>query len=766
MNPIRFFLLAAAYTFAAAGAFAKAPPKKAPKESPDDAPAPKPDVDAAAFVKAVRHGHAREATTQLIAVLRRECAEGILVWSFFAVACSTADDEQLAELRELLIKDPPDDLDFPMCYAAYTAARFRRYAQQLHDTHAKITLPEPHDPVPEAVAANPELKRAWIAYHRASDAFVNLPLTEPAPATEDQPPRLHAALRQSLAKPEVSAIHRLPAALKAEGPDAQEDPEFNEGSMKQGLLLALLDAHRPAEALGAALHQWHISDWRIGVRDFPGLPEIASYHESVAQFLAAAGLDWEDVYVGALLPAGRGNEVPPPIELSLHDSREILAARGSQRGVQLALAAIRTANLEPHQGLTFLFHLLELRYDEDHEALPPLPRKEKLTKDTRRALIETFGWYLSPERPFEELEETLGHLPRPILAELRPALEKLLRHPSYVVSQRARGVMESAHLSLKGLPLTPPPPPLHIRVLAGDQPVAKTTFTYDFGGLTTFEVTTDAEGWVKVPIADKLHPEQIDSVHLRSIAKTPVKDDHWPGPWLDLTVNVKGEIDRPHTATVATTSLDIALDPQSAVPTTTPAQLALIHAPSAEDLWLEHEPDLTLPFTGTITLDHVPPGPCCIAVSAPGAATYYSKTIDIGKNGATRVVRLERGHEVRLAVTVPKAHDSGHGFHLQFRQNDKPFKAPATTDGKGWTSFPVGKFEAYLEWVEYDGPKPGQKLIRDSSTVPANGLDTDVTGEGTWTHDFEITADSPAMIDLGTFPLMTEEKEDEAKEEK
>src|SRR6185369_8100159 len=72
--------------------------------------------------------------------------------------------------------------------------------------------------------------------------------------------------------------------------------------------------------------------------------------------------------------------------------------------------------------------------------------------------------------------------------------------------------------------------------------------------------------------------------------------------------------------------------------------------------------------------DHVQLGPYAAAITADGttAATFYSKTIDVAKNGSARLFRLEPGHEVRFSIALPAGKDSGAPVYCQIRTYRRP----------------------------------------------------------------------------------------------
>src|SRR5947207_3355960 len=95
-----------------------------------------------------------------------------------------------------------------------------------------------HGHAREATAqAIADLQRAWLPWHHANDAFNTLEAAVPPAAGETKPRPLNAALRQSLAKPDPSAVHLLRAAFDQDDRQVHEESDYGATPMKRGLLL-------------------------------------------------------------------------------------------------------------------------------------------------------------------------------------------------------------------------------------------------------------------------------------------------------------------------------------------------------------------------------------------------------------------------------------------------------------------------------------------------------------------------------------------------
>lgn len=670
-------------------------------------------------------------------------ADHNLATRIFAAACRAASPEELNLLHHLLQSELQNNSTATYEFAAYTQARLRQQVAKAKSERTKITLPPPTAAAPEFIAQDPELRRTWTAWHQAIDPYYTMldRATAANRAENAQPPaKAEETLRKVLAEPKPELIRTLVLHLGNEGVGFSQR-ETTQFPASQGLLWMTTQPALTPECLGAAFRL-------VSGRQALGAPpKPGALRETICDLLGVAGLDWEEVFAGSMLPDGAA-PLARRLTVVVDDMSawQALAARGSPRGVQLGLAVIRKSKLDIVRSMDFIRTALRTSSEEiptniDRARLTRgLPsRMEPLPPEVRDEVLNTLREFLSPERTPTELTQSLRLLPKELQTTMADPLKKLMHHPSYPIAQQARAMLVALKLVEESAEITAPPPPLRVRVMVDDAPLAsaRVRATTNF---RTVSLSTDADGWVKVPL-----DQELDLAKLRKVTITSelneVPTNEWSGPWVEVSVPVDGKVDQEFTATATTASLEVDIDPTSEFQLSKPARIILTR--NLEIPWRQQD-RLNMPLQDSVTFNRLQRGTYHFEVQADGAARYQSKPVVLGKNGSIRLVRLEPGRNVR--VKIQAADSVMHLGRARLFRNGEAYPMTPNNEYNGWDGLPYGKYEMRLD------PWPGklQALFLGVDGVPKNGYDG-------ITQTFEIKADSPPTVDLGTLTLKAKE---------
>lgn len=660
----------------------------------------------------------------------------------FIAACGAASEAELESLRGILAGMIGKNPSANYALSSYALAYFRTLVTRAKREGTHLVLPPPKFEEPAEIAkGDPEMRRLWLAWSTARDAYNTLlETTQEAnraaltPSTEP----VEETVRHVLAGPKPEFIPELVRHLQtAFSSNSRENIVF---AANRALLLQTLPGKLTSETIGASF------SWVQGRLSLDTSAKPETLRETVCDLLAVAGLDWEEVFAGAMVPTGRQINIVRRAPLIFDDmtSWQALAARGSPRGIRLGLSVIRKTKMDPTRSMEFI--ATALRTGEDSRVavnarapnLRPLPyRTEPLSPEVRDEVLAVLHESIAPERPAAELTLALRTFPRPLLPAMAEPLKKLLHHPSHPIAVQARGLLTIAKLVDENADITPPPPPLRIRVLADDQPLANATLQLS-AQTTAWQRRTDAGGWLEVALDQELEPEKLRFIRIASIVREELSAGaEWPGPWLDIHLPLNGKPGQEYTATAETTSLEVDLDPTSEVQLTKPARIMLTR--EMDSPW-RRMPKVTLSIQDSVTFQHLQRGTYYLEVISEGAARYQSKAIALGKNGSIRLVRLEPGRNVRVKFASPDT--ISHINRCRLLRNGELMTLQPNSDYTGWDGLPFGSYELRMDpW-----PQKGALRLLGIQNIPENGY------EG-FTHKFELNADSPPVVDLGTFNL-------------
>ncbi len=696
--------------------------------------------DLTAEVDKASAGAVAEAIRRLPAVTAEE--DGGAQARLFIAACGAATEDELAQLRPIVSGMLGKNSSANYCFSAYTAAYFRTIVARAKREGTKLAMPPPDMKIPDALNGDEELRRLWVAWHTARDPYATIfDAAQAAIRAEKLPPPgpVEEILRKVLDGPKPELFREIVRQLQVEPllVNVRENTLF---PASRAMLLQTLPGKPTPETLGAAFRLY------VGRLNTDNSAKPGSFREALCDLLTLAGLDWEEVFAGAMVPDNNLpalNARPPLILLDDMSTWQMLAARGSPRGVRLGLAVIRKTKMDSTRALDFITTALRaspvapepVTRFRDGRSLPF--RAEPLAPEVRAGVIAAAGELLAPERSPAELTLVIRTLPRNLLPELLAPLQKLLHHSSYPIAQQTRALLVEAKLVDENVEITPMPPPLRVRVMIDGQPLASRRVQAVLPLSSTMQ-STDADGWLKLPLQTELDLTKVRSVQIISdLTEAANANGEWEGPWFDTTVLINGQVDREFTATVETTSLEVDLDPTSEVPLSKPARLILSRAREGR----RYQPiRLSLPIKDALTFQHLERATYYVEVLADGAARYQSKPIVLGKNGSIRLVRLEPGRDVR--VKFESSDSITHLSRCRLFRNGEAIAVTPNSGYTGWDGLPFGKYELRLDpW-----PQKGAALLLGVQGIPEKGY------EGI-THEFELKADSPMQVDLGIFQL-------------
>jgi hypothetical protein len=693
----------------------------------------------------------------------------------FAAACTRAREGELGELGQVLAGIPKGHAYFLQCFSFYATARLRLQVAQLKRKPIRVEFPPTKAQPPAAFAAwPPELRDAWTAWHTAAAPYDELmeATAKAAEAAKAAPVDLETTLRTFLPKPAPGAWRELAKGNKELAGFCGMGMESFYHPRSRGLLLSLLsEEERIPAALGAALHQF--PSYSMG--DGP-----APLGTLVAEFLTACGLDWELVFLGSLLPDEAENLqgiAQRLFERSFNEAApwETLGALGSPRGVRAGFALIRETKMEPTEALSFL--LLALGPDPDAGPVQFImgnaspARRKALPAGVRAEALTILTTYLAAERPVEELQNALEAIPERLARPLRTPLETLVRHQNHVIAAKARELLAGARLISATTAIAPPPPPFHLRVLLDGKPVANTALTVQFDGNAN-DLQTDGEGRATVSLETVLEPAKIDRLRVEVFPRptpgesltTPATSsipgldppaaktaedkpspDSWPGPLLDVSVPVKAGETKEYEFAATTADLEITLDPRSAVAPKERARVFLVRENPAHSEARQIE--LSVAPGETATFHRLQLDRYTITVSAENAVTCTLPKVLLGKAGSMRLVKLEPGRKVKGRLFFPDGKSAGSGAYGVISRGQQAIAGIMLND-QPCDLMALGKYNLHVySTAEIEAAGGAQGVVLEVTSDPRHGgLD----------YEFELTADSPPIVDLGELRLAPE----------
>jgi hypothetical protein len=662
--------------------------------------------------------------------------------TLFDAACARATQEELRALGEILAGVPVDHEHFAECLDDVTTAQLRLTIERLKQQPEKLRLPPFTKPVPDEFSIYPqELRDAWIAWNRAVAPYSLIATTAVQAKVVASPEERDQTLQNALREPKAEGWKQLLVELT----QIEREPLMFTGSAyarrhRGGVLLALLQDGMVPEALGALCQQRRLTAPDVAPRNKGVLPDI---DDLFAEFLKTLGLDWEQLLLGSLLSGemdGRAFDFRSRRRNALRD----LGRYGSPRGLQLGLSLIREKRLDPQDAFYFLVGAARPAPAPD----APAPANAELPAEVRKAITEAIGNALGEATPPRNLRSFLSQIPNHVVPDLRAPLEALVKHPSHLIAGQARQMLASKQLIDPNTPIAAPPPPMRLHLTMDGRPLAKTQLQIYALELGSQSITTDDDGHAAIALDTLIDPSRVKSVYLSAQGPRPRSsttekaEDVWHGPWIDANVAVEAGVNREFEAAITTVPLEIALDPRDIGALQKPATLILRRTETSN--FLSRNLTVEAVTSGSYTFEGLQIDSYRLEVFADGAAHYLLPRIPLGKTGSIRLIKLQPGRAVNARILSP----TGENVDLTdctLTQDGRPVEMHFNGNSNRMEGLPFGKYHLHLPTTAQHVAEIRKRggFIRVEPKERHQGLD----------RDFELTADSPMVVDLGEIRL-------------
>jgi hypothetical protein len=683
----------------------------------------------------------------------------------FSHACQKAGPEDLAALGAVLAELPAKHPEFAVCFEGLTLATLRVTTERLQQQTQKPAVPPTQEEPPAAVANGPpELRAAWKTWNSIAGPYRAIAKVPPPAAAPALPEDLTTPLRDFLREPKEGAWKGLLQTVA----DVEADPwlrieSTSTRTLRNGVILSLLHDGKLAEALGMLCQN--------PVLGPPSTiaPTATDLNSRLSLLLAAAGFDWEQLLLGSLVSEDADGAMS--LRSRQRGALRPLAVSGSARSVQLALQIVREKKMETMDSIYFLASALRTPPKANADPATDVAaqriaritsstsstttRIKELPADVRQELVQAMAAHLRVEGAgtLSTLQYVLTQVPRDIVPELREALEALLKHPSHLIAGKARTLLAEQKLVDPETPIAAPPPPLRLRLKVDGQPLANMAVQVYTSELGRQASTTDAQGEISVSLESVLDPSRVKSLQLVACPTGPrgtaSKEDAevWRGPWIDTTLAVSPGATEPVEAAFTTATLELALDPRSSVKLKAPAQIRMKRTDGSN--YISNSTRVAVPFTDSLTFEGLQIETYQLTIFAEGAAYQEIPRLALGKTGSIRLIKLEPGRSVKAKILTPAGQDLTLISNCTLLQDGETVPLHYATDLRQADGLPLGKYHLHLpSTAEQEEARRKKKLV----FYPAEDRH-----EG-WDLDFELTAESPAVVDLGEIRLKAAKK--------
>jgi hypothetical protein len=676
------------------------------------------------------------------------------VGEYFEQACSKANEQQLDKLVEIYVRSDLGSYDKSRVLPALTSRLVLREVTSIRAEKRKANLTKTAPELaPELKTAPRELQEAWRVYHRATASF------------ESAFPKIDAQIEVSANE---RSFYKLIDAV-IEGSTGLEDEirQFGytgancmnitdvEDAQDMAMLLMLLRERRLDEAIGAAMRV-------AGTEGSISSPEkIAG---SIVQLIEACGLDWEMIFAGGQT----ASEVRGRWFGSKSPYLATLAKYGSAQAGLLVNQLARLAKPDTRAAYVGAFsswietdpkrQQCDGKDTEVGRSAREFRAGRTMSRAVQEASLHATEEFAVADCPEELALYALNVFGRTQAASSIPALQALTRHVSSRVANDAATVLCAMGLIT---PRQSVGAPVRFRILLNGKPISpgqRVAWTIS-STLDTVSDRTEAkvEGVVELP----RHPF-LDTSRPAKGVELSAWSPGANGLTFTVTTPAPGNLDAITDVPVKVSALEITLKNQDHLNAPAPEKVFFYFLPHRErDDTSDGLPDA---IDGTykesmgalganvyrdgdevfaqpsILLPALQDGAYDVFIGAAGAEVWRG-IARVGPGSSKINATLKPGSEVRFAVVTP---DNSPLSRASIFKDGKELEVQPDYETHGYRGLPCGHYEICILGSElFDQYRQSMKLKRGPDEISYPGK----------TIFFEITAGSPAIIDLGEIKL-------------
>ena len=508
----------------------------------------------------------------------------------------------------------------------------------------------------------------------------------------------------------------------------------------QALLLAYVAENRLPEALAAALT----------------VDSGESTGEAARQFIKQSGIDWQTALIGRLVASDLEGGGRSSWRGSRAEELQPLISEADDSGIIMLLEVARLVPRdEQHDFSQYLDALRALAPPLAHEE-PGLiifsfsgslrQRDAPLGRDVELAILSHLNDLADEQSSVSAANSLLTCLEAWRRPELRPALRRLVEHPSETVAMRAAKLLEEMG---EKVVVPPKAPPVRYRIVINGTPASGLKVEWcvhrpDNASRSSSE-EADAEG--VITISRDYFLDGVDRVELGS-SSVSKPEEMWfratlPPPAVEGKIHDVGITTGPCSLLLSIPQkVDVGKDSKMEI------EMQLRDEANPKDSDYRSRFRFVLPVSGRVDFPHLMAGRYAVEVRVPGCVTW-SQDADVSPNG-TVSVPLERSRSVRFTLHLPEGWSpstrltrllrDGRDVSDTFRSRDVDLTYRGLPAGQyelrllagrcenGWISLEDG--ERRTSWQRGSGPDRAERYAAASVR-------------------FRVTTDAPDEIDLG-----------------
>jgi ubiquitin len=377
---------------------------------------------------------------------------------FFKYACDNADANELAELIQVYVTLGPENLERFTLLRPLAARWVDEELKNLRSGSLAAKLESADLAVPANLENAPsDLIDAWKAFKQATRAYdlqFERRFDGKMIAFQSNQHAFYKLVDELLLKKGDGLAEKLTNFGWSGGCGTGNELLSHPQSLT--VFMALLNEHRLAEAVGAALY----------IKGY--MPPMAHGIDLRIAFLEKCGLDWELIFAGAQLDSE--NHLSSrwhPADL------QALAYYGSDRAASLVVEMAQRA--EPQTREQYAASLAAFINRDNNNRVrgidnPDVPcvSESQISPQTKSEIICVLQEFATPEASERVVQPALGAFWRVKRPEMIPTLRNLTKHRSPEVARSAAAILTSMGEQVS---LPPPPEPVRFQILINGAPV-------------------------------------------------------------------------------------------------------------------------------------------------------------------------------------------------------------------------------------------------------------------------------------------------------